>query len=78
MTEVTYNFQGEGLFSLTPAPSANLFIRINCMWMLFLRADALRHLPVHIVPGGTDKSYAGDYENCFRYVKFGGLAILKP
>ena len=32
----------------------------------------------HIVPGGTDKSNGGDYENRLRYVKFGGLAILKP
>ena len=31
----------------------------------------------HIVPGGTDKSDGGDYENRLRYVKFGGLAILK-
>ena len=33
---------------------------------------------LHIVPGGTDKSNGGDYENRLRYVKFGGLAILKP
>ena len=32
----------------------------------------------HIVPGGTDKSNGGDYENRLQYVKFGGLAILKP
>ena len=32
----------------------------------------------HIAPGGTDKSNGGDYENRLRYVKFGGLAILKP
>ena len=32
----------------------------------------------HIVPGGTDKSNGGDYENRLWYVKFGGLAILKP
>ena len=33
---------------------------------------------IHIVPGGTDKSNGGDYENRLQYVKFGGLAILKP
>ena len=32
----------------------------------------------HIVPGGTDKSNGGDYENRLQHVKFGGLAILKP
>ena len=28
----------------------------------------------HIVPGGTDKSKGGDYENHLWHVKFGGLA----
>ena len=34
-------------------------------------------IPDHIVPGGTDKSSGGDYENRLQYVKFGVLAILK-
>ena len=63
--------------SILEPPFSEDWSEIQCKAMRRKFIQRFGFHEVHIVPGGTDKSKGGDYENRLRPDRFGGLVNLK-